>query len=78
MFETIIVFALSHANGLGESLREPIAIARAAAATYEVRIRLDGRVSTTQVRASDAGHARRLVQAQFGPKVTVLSVKRLD
>lgn len=78
MFETIVVFALSHANILGESLRAPIAVATAAAANYEVRIRLDGRVSTTQVRASDAGHARRLVQAQFGPKVTVLSVKRLD
>ena len=34
--------------------------------TYAARIRLDGKVSTTTV------------QAQFGPKVTVLSVKRID
>lgn len=46
--------------------------------TYEARIRLDGRVSTTRVQASDAGQAKKLVQAQFGPKVTVLSVKRVD
>jgi len=46
--------------------------------TYEARIRLNGKVSTTQVQASDAGHAKKLVQAQFGPSVTVLSVKRVD
>jgi hypothetical protein len=46
--------------------------------TYEVRIRLDGKVSTTQVRASDAGHAKKLVQAQYGPSVTVLSVKKVN
>ncbi len=46
--------------------------------TYEARIRLNGKVSTTQVKANDAGHAKKLVQAQFGPSVTVLSVKRLD
>jgi hypothetical protein len=34
--------------------------------TYEARIRLNGKVSTTQVQASDAGHAKKLVQAQFG------------
>jgi hypothetical protein len=39
---------------------------------------LDGRVSTTRVQASDAGQAKKLVQAQFGPNVTVLSVKRVD
>jgi hypothetical protein len=49
-----------------------------AAHTYEARIRLDGRVSTTRVQASDAGQAKKLVQAQYGPKVTVLSVKRVD
>ena len=32
----------------------------------------------TQVQASDAGHAKKLVQAQYGSKVTVLSVKRVD
>jgi hypothetical protein len=46
--------------------------------TYEAKIRLNGKVSTTQVQASDAGQAKKLVQAQFGPSVTVLSVKRVD
>lgn len=46
--------------------------------TYEARIRLNGKVSTTQVQASDAGQAKKLVQAQFGPNVTVLSVKKVD
>jgi hypothetical protein len=45
--------------------------------TYEARIRFEGKVSTTQVRASDAGQAKKLVQQQF-PKATVLSVKRVD
>jgi hypothetical protein len=46
--------------------------------TYEVKIRLDGRVSYVQVQASDSAHARRLVQAQFGYSVTVLQTERLD
>ena len=46
--------------------------------TYEAKIRLNGKVSTTQVQASDGGHAKKLVQAQFGPSVIVLSVKRVD
>lgn len=46
--------------------------------TYEVRFRLNGRVSTTRVQASDAGHAKQLVQAQYGDAVTVLSTKRVD
>jgi hypothetical protein len=46
--------------------------------TYEVKFRLDGRVSMTQVQANDGGHAKKLVQAQYGPKVTVLSVKKVD
>lgn len=45
--------------------------------TYEARIRLNGKVSTTQVQASDAGQAKKLVQAQF-PTATVLSVKKAD
>jgi hypothetical protein len=45
--------------------------------TYEARIRVDGSVTTTQVKASDAGKAKKLVQQQF-PKATVLSVKRID
>jgi hypothetical protein len=46
--------------------------------TYEAKIRRAGNVSTTQVQASDAGPAKKLVQAQYGSKVTVLSVKRVD
>lgn len=45
--------------------------------TYEARIRLNGKVSTTQVQASDAGQAKKLVQQQF-PGATVLSVKKVD
>jgi hypothetical protein len=45
--------------------------------TYEARLRLNGKVSTTQVQASDAGHAKKLVQQQF-PAATVLSVKKVD
>jgi hypothetical protein len=45
--------------------------------TYEARIRLNGKVSTTQVQASDAGQAKKLVQSQF-PNATVLSVKKID
>lgn len=45
--------------------------------TYECRIRFEGRVTTTQVRASDAGQARKLAQQQF-PKATVLSVKKVN
>lgn len=45
--------------------------------TYEARIRVDGKVSTTRVQASDAGHAKKLIQAQF-PNATVLSVKKVD
>lgn len=44
---------------------------------YEVKIRLGGRISYVTVNASDAGHARRLVLAQFGGQATVLQVKRL-
>lgn len=55
----------------------PIPTARANH-TYEVKIRLDGKVSTAQVQASDAGHAKKLVQAQYGSKVPVLGVKRVD
>jgi hypothetical protein len=45
--------------------------------TYEARIRLNGKVSTTRVQASDAGQAKKLVQAQF-PTATVLIVKKVD
>ena len=46
--------------------------------TYEAKIRLNGKVTTTQVQASDAGSAKKMVISQFGSGVTVLSVKRVD
>lgn len=49
----------------------------AALHTYEARFRFEGKLSVTQVKASDGGHAKRLVQQQF-PKATVLSIKRID
>lgn len=45
--------------------------------TYEARITLNGKVGTTQVQASDAGRAKKLVQLQF-PGATVLSFKKVD
>jgi hypothetical protein len=45
--------------------------------TYEVKFRLKGQVTTTQVQAADAGKAKQLVEAQFGPGVTVLGTKKL-
>jgi len=44
---------------------------------YECKLRVDGRITTTQVKASDAGQAKKLAQQQF-PKATVLSVKKVD
>ena len=46
--------------------------------TYEVRFRLKSIVSTTQVQANDAGQAKKLVEAQYGKDVAVLSTKRLN
>ncbi|MFN9850586.1 MAG: hypothetical protein ACK57P_02095 [Planctomycetota bacterium] len=45
--------------------------------SFEVKIRLDGRVSYVQVNASDSAHARKLVQAQYGGAVTILETKRV-
>ena len=46
--------------------------------TYEARIRIAGTVSKVQVQARDAGHAKKLLRAQYGPGVNILSVKRID
>ena len=46
--------------------------------SYEVRIRIKGRVSTARVQARDAAHAKDLVRAQYGPDVEILGTKRLD
>jgi len=45
--------------------------------SYECKLRVDGRITTTQVKASDAGQAKKLAQQQF-PNATVLSVKKVD
>lgn len=45
--------------------------------TYEVKFRLKSIVSTTQVQANDASQAKKLVEAQYGKEVKVLSTKRL-
>lgn len=59
------------------AVAKPISGVVAVNHTYEARIRLNGKVSTTQVQASDAGQAKKLVQQQF-PGATVLSVKKVD
>lgn len=74
---TALFLALSLAGGVPGPLPDFPVIAFKTH-TYEARIRFKGRVSTTQVQASDAGQAKKLVQIQYGPSVTVLSVKKLD
>ena len=56
---------------------EPFAVSAMVLHAYECKLRVDGRITTTQVKASDAGQAKKLAQQQF-PKATVLSVKRID
>lgn len=46
--------------------------------TYEARIRIAGTVSKVQVQARDARHAKKLLRAQYGPEVAILSVQRID
>lgn len=72
----VLAFALCFAGVVPSSVA-PCTSVFSVSHTYEAKIRLNGKVSTTQVQASDAGHAKKLVQAQF-PNATVLSVKRLD
>jgi len=45
--------------------------------TFEVKIRLAGRVSYVTVEARDAAHARLLVRTQYGDAVTILQTTRL-
>ena len=45
---------------------------------YEVTIRLNGWLSQVNVTASSAGHAKQLVEAQYGGNLTVLRTKRLQ
>lgn len=75
LIELLLAFLI--AGGVPEPAQEGPAVAFKTH-TYEALIRFKGRVSTTQIQASDAGQAKKLVQAQFGPSVTVLSVKKLD
>jgi len=70
----ILAFALAGPMAPAVPASSPTALVNH---TYEARIRLNGKVSTTQVQASDAGQAKKLVQAQF-PTATVLSVKKVD
>jgi hypothetical protein len=69
--------AVALAAGLTPAFAAPNPGVIAVTHTYEARIRLNGKVSTTQVQASDAGQAKKLVQQQF-PGATVLSVKKVD
>ena len=45
--------------------------------TFEVKIRLNGRMSYVEGTANDSAHARMLVTAQYGHGVTILQTKRL-
>jgi len=45
--------------------------------TYEVKFRLKGIVSTTQVQANDSAQAKKLAEAQYGKDITVLSTKKV-
>ena len=45
--------------------------------TFEVKIRLEGRVSYVEVSANDSAHARSLIRAQYGDAVTILQTTRL-
>ena len=44
---------------------------------FEVKIRLQGRISYIEVTARDAAHARLLVRTQYGDSITILQTKRL-
>lgn len=74
LFAAILALALAGPAHSGSRVSLPTALVTQ---TYEARIRINGKVSTTQVQASDAGQAKRLVQAQF-PTATVLSVRKVD
>lgn len=78
MIQIVMMLAALAAAPDSSSTTTAPSVVAAVLHTYEVKIRLKGRVSTTQVKASDAGHAKKLVQAQYGPNVTVLSVKKVD
>jgi hypothetical protein len=44
--------------------------------TFEAKIRVAGRISIVHVTARDSAQARSLVNAQYGPNVTILQVIR--
>ena len=71
----MVLGLVSPATGSGEVAT--IADATLVLHTYECKLRVDGRITTTQVKASDAGQAKKLAQQQF-PGATVLSVKKVD
>jgi hypothetical protein len=43
--------------------------------TYLVKIRIKGSVSWVEVQARDGGHAKQLVQSQYGGSVDILEAK---
>lgn len=45
--------------------------------TFEVKIRLGGSVSYVRINARDSAQARRLVDAMYGGRVTILQTKRI-
>jgi len=47
-------------------------------ATYEVKIRLNGSVSTITIQANDSNRARQFVRAQFaGSNLTIIQTRRV-
>ncbi len=74
----LLVLVISAVVAAGSwSSNHPILGVREVTHTYEARIRVAGKVSTTQVQASDAGQAKRLV-GQLFPGATVLSVRPIN
>ena len=76
MFRMLVIVGMLVSAAGTASAASPVV--HAVLHTYEARIRLNGVVSTTRVQAKDGGHAKQLVQAQYGSSVTVLSVKRVE
>jgi len=72
----IVLGTVSPENG-GGGVAAAISEVAMVLRTYECKLRVDGRITTTQVKASDAGQAKKLAQQQF-PNATVLSVKKVD
>jgi len=77
MFQASILSVVIGLGVLPSAVAVPISDTALVNNTYEGRIRLNGKMSTTQVKASDVGQAKKLLQAQFGPSVTALSARKV-